>query len=313
MTVSVVLFSPSALRLIYGLSWYPFVEFSTYTGGALGGGTMGTQPTRRSQRCEYVCIPHVNQHLPVCWGSMWTGCKVCLDRKGNGNSGVHHKEHKQQRWKTHSVTEQAKAALDSFVFIYCKCCIYYNVWLHKHEQKHDAAHIFDTAPKWQRAITTCRRALSHTFISIFMKRNHNKKNHVMKVDIELFQYQNLQRKSWCEGLEKFETVPFNPEALLFSLKSPVSYLLSCPPLFLTHIPFCYQFKAQRGQGGSVSGRQVVTQMMTNWPPLRSPPNQVQTWLSCAYLSCKLRSMAVRWSSQSLKSAFCHRHVDRTSA
>lgn len=105
--------------------------------------------------------------------------------------------------------------------------------------------------------------------------------HVMEVNADLGEYQNLQRKSWCEGLEKFEIVQFNPEALFFSLTSPVPSLLSFflifPP-FLAHVQFCYQFKAQRGQRGSVSVRQVVTQMMTNWPPLCSPPNQVQTWL-----------------------------------
>lgn len=91
----------------------------------------------------------------------------------------------------------------------------------------------------------------------------------------------FKRKSWYEGLEKFEIVQFNPGALLFSLTSPVPFLLSFFLIFrsfLAHVQFCYQFKAQRGQRGSVSVRQVVTQMMTNWPPLRSPPNQVQTWL-----------------------------------
>lgn len=117
---------------------------------------------------------------------------------------------------------------------------------------------------------------SHIFISVFVGEKH-----AMEVDTDLGEYQYLQRKSWYEGLEKFEIVQFNPGALLFSLTSPVPFLLSFFLIFrsfLAHVQFCYQFKAQRGQRGSVSVRQVVTQMMTNWPPLRSPPNQVQTWL-----------------------------------
>lgn len=58
----------------------------------------------------------------------------------------------------------------------------------------------------------------------------------------------------------------------------------------------------------MSVRQVVNQMMTNWRPLHSPPNQVQTWLSCTHGSCKWRSMALGWSSQS-QSALCLCHRD----
>lgn len=122
------------------------------------------------------------------------------------------------------------------------------------------------------------------------------------INANLSEYQNLQMKSTHEGLEKFGILPFNPETLLFSLTSPVPSSLSFFSFSpRTHTVLLSVQSTKRGQRGSMSVRQVVTQMMTNWPPLCSPPNQVQTWLSCTHSFCKWRSIALRWRSQSLSS------------
>lgn len=101
--------------------------------------------------------------------------------------------------------------------------------------------------------------------------------------------------------KSMEFEPLNPETMLLKKK-----ILLCPLFphrFLAHSrthPVLLSVQStERGQRGSMSVRQVVTQMMTNWPPLRSPPNQVQTRLSCTHGSCKWRSMALRWGSRSL--------------
>lgn len=114
---------------------------------------------------------------------------------------------------------------------------------------------------------------------------------------------NRDRRVWRSW--EFHHLTQKPCFSLYRPLFPHHCHFSLSPLLMrsrTHSVLLSVQSTKRGQRGSMSVRQVVTQMMTNWPPLRLPPNQVQTWLSCAHGSYEWRSMALRWSSQFLSLA-----------
>lgn len=138
----------------------------------------------------------------------------------------------------------------------------------------------------------------HHLISIFCV----KKNKTVTAIIEdILKYQNLQKNSqkvW-KSLRLYRW-PRRPAFLLkVSCSLLVVIFLSSPFYLRTHYTRSVLLSVQsaaRGHRGSTSVAQVVTQMMTNWLPFCSPPNQVQTWLSSPRRSRGWRSMALRWNS-----------------
>lgn len=125
---------------------------------------------------------------------------------------------------------------------------------------------------------------------------------------QCFVFKSQHTRAW----KGFGILQLNPGKLLscFSLQRSHSHSPSpfptphTPPH--THTVSLSVESTKRGQGRSMSVSQVVTQMMTNRPLLCSPPNRVQTWLSCVQSPCKWRSMEFRWSSLPLPCHYCHR-------
>lgn len=140
------------------------------------------------------------------------------------------------------------------------------------------------------------------FIFVSMKNNNQGTELSVRYSGNCFVIQSQYTRVW-KGLEFYSLIQKSCfSAFLFNIPSSLLTVIFLLSHSHTHTVSLSVQSTKRGQWRSMSVTQVVTQMMTNWPPLCSPPNQVQTWLLCTHSSCKWRSMEFRWSSLPLGQA-----------